>query len=122
MEDCIHETIIGSLGFSLSGQRYSKLHNTLSGKTKPYKIFSADETTWIQESRSSRQLEKITCWGPYKLFILERSFQKVQKMNAKEVRSTSLFPVCFSARSMKCNIDRLRQKFSELGLSLFFFN
>jgi len=79
MEDYIHETIIDSLGFSLSGQRYSKLHNTLSGKKKAYKIFSADETIWIQASRSSRQLEKITCWGPYKLFILERSFQKVQK-------------------------------------------
>ena len=79
MEDCIHETIIDSLCFSLSGQRYSKLHNTLSGKTEAYKIFSADETIWTQESRGSRQLEKITCWGPYKLFILERSFQKVQK-------------------------------------------
>jgi len=83
MEDCIHETIIDSLGFSLSEQHYCKLHNTLSGKTKAYKIFSADETIWIQDSRSSRQLEKITCWGPYKLFILERSFQKVQKMKAK---------------------------------------
>jgi len=79
MEDCIHETIIDSLGFSLSGQHYSKLHNTLSGRTKAYKIFSADETIWIQESRSSRQLEKITCWGPYKLFILERSFRRCKK-------------------------------------------
>ena len=44
MEVYIHETIIDSLGFSLSGQRYSKLHNTLFGKTKAYKIFSAHET------------------------------------------------------------------------------
>jgi hypothetical protein len=61
MEDFIHEAIIDSLGFSLSRQRYSKLYNMLSGKTKAYKIFSADETIWIQESRSSAQLKKITC-------------------------------------------------------------
>jgi hypothetical protein len=61
MEDFIHEAIIDSLGFSLSGQCFSKLYNTPSGKTKAYKISSPDETIWIQESRSSTQLEKITC-------------------------------------------------------------
>jgi len=98
MEDYIHETIIDSLGFSLSGQRYSKLHNTLSGKTKAYKIFSADETIWIQENRSSRQLEKITCWGPYKLFILERSLQKVQK-NESQSCPQYFFVPCLPLRT-----------------------
>jgi len=41
-------------------------------------------------------------------------------MKAKEVRSTSLFPVCLSARSMKCNIGRLHQTFPELDLRYFF--
>ena len=109
MEDFIHETITDSLGFSLSGQRYSKLHSTLSGKTKAYKrLFGSKREEAVGSWRKLHVEDHINC--------LFRAFFTEGAKNESQRGTQYYFVLCFSARSMKCNIGRLHQKFAELDL------